>query len=225
MNNKGVTMVTVIVIIIVMLIIATVSIVAGNKLIVSSNEYKVEQELQSVKAAVMRKKTEINMTGTLIPIGESYVGIKDPILKSDETGTITATGWYLLDEASLEKLGIYDASNRYIVNYDYEEVLSTKKSDYIEDYMVVNFMHECINNNERPGKMLENKGSANPSGVMYRNNDTGELFGTGWYMLKKQSSTYSGDYTGDFATYIKNDYLINYENAKYVKLTTYFSEV
>ena len=56
MNNKGVTMVTVIVMIIVMLIIATVSIVAGNKIIVSSKEYKVEQELQSVKAEVLRKK-------------------------------------------------------------------------------------------------------------------------------------------------------------------------
>ena len=97
MNNKGITMVTVVVMIIVMLIIATVSIVAGNKAILEAKEYKLEQELQSVQAAVSRKKTEVNMAGSLIPIGEAYVGIKDPVLKSTGTDTIVATDWYLLD--------------------------------------------------------------------------------------------------------------------------------
>lgn len=219
MNNKGVTMVTVIVMIIVMLIIATVSIVAGNKIIVSSKEYKVEQELQSVKAAVLRKKTEVNMAGTLIPNGESYVGIKDPILKSDESGTLVATGWYLLEEENLEKLGVHDASSRYIANYDYEEVLSTKDTDYIESYMVIEFMHEYINMDLVAGEMLKNKSDVDTSAKMVKNKDTGELYGTDWYLVKKEN------FTGKYSTYITHDYLINFNTAKYVKVTSAFEEI
>ena len=156
-NNKGVTIVTVIVMIIVMLLIATVSIVAGNKIIVNSNELKAEQELQSVKSAVLRKKSEVNMAGSLIPIGEAYIGIKDPILKSDDSGTIKATNWYLLDETNLEKLGIYDSTSRYIVNYDYEQVLSTKNKEYIEEYMLIECIQKYIANNSVVGLELKNK--------------------------------------------------------------------
>ena len=225
MNNKGVTMVTVIVMIIVMLIIATVSIVAGNKIIVSSKEYKVEQELQSVKAAVLRKKSEVNMAGTLIPVGESYVGIKDPILKNDETGTLVATGWYLLDEENLEKLGVYDVSTRYIANYDYEEVLSTQDTDYIELYMVIEFMYEYIDMNSVAGEMLKNKSDADSSGKMVKNKDTGDLYGTGWYLLKKNTSGSTGDFPAKYSSYINHDYLINFNTAKYVKVTSDFEEI
>lgn len=219
MNNKGVTMVTVVVMIIVMLIIATVSIVAGNKLIVNSNEYKTEQEMQSVKAAILRRKSEVNMSGTLKPIGATYAGTVNPVLSSDDGETITATGWYLLDENNLEQLGVYDVTSRYLVNYDYEVVLQTKNDEYLEEYMVVEFIQEFIKNNAATGTQLKNKTTNDESGKMIKNNKTNETFGTGWYVVAQS------DFTAKYSKYIENDYLINYGTAKYVKMDSSFVEM
>lgn len=223
MNNKGITMVTVVVMIIVMLIIATVSIVAGNKAILEAKKYKLEQELQSVQAAVSRKKTEVNMAGSLIPIGEAYVGIKDPVLKSTGTDTIVATDWYLLDRENLEKLGVYETDIRYIVNYDYEFVLSTQDSNYIEEYMVSEFMIDNIADSTVAGVKLKNK-VTDSTAKMVRNTKTGDLFGEGWYLLK-QSAVGADGFSSEYKPYIKHDYLINYDTAKYVKMDSNFEEI
>lgn len=223
MNNKGITMVTVVVMIIVMLIIATVSIVAGNKAILEAKEYKLEQELQSVKAAVSRKKTEVNLSGSLIPIGEAYVGIKDPVLKSTGAETIVATDWYLLDRENLEKLGVYETDIRYIVNYDYELVLSTQDSNYIEEYMVSEFMIDHIANSTVAGVKLKNK-ITDSTAKMVRNIKTGDVFGEGWYLLK-QSATGTEGFDEKYKSNIKHDYLINYDTAKYVRMDSNFEEI
>lgn len=215
-NNKGVTLATVVVTIIVMLIVATVSIVAGNKLILSSNEYAESQEYESVVAAVRRKKTEVGMAGSLIPIGESYVGVIDPIIKSDSEGTVIATGWYLLDEVALEKLGVHDVSSRYLVNYDYVEVLSTTNPDYIEEYMVIEFLHHTAET-ERIGTPLKNKKSGDTSGKMVSLDEKGELFGTGWYLITGTKDG-TNEFPEKYASYIRNSYLVNYEKEEYVKL-------
>lgn len=225
MNKKGITMVTVVVMIIIMLIIATVSIIAGNEIIVNSNQYKIEQEIQSVKAAVLRKKAEVNMAGTLVPIGESYVGQVDPILKSEAAETISAIGWYLLDEESLEKLGVYDATSRYLVNYNYEAVIPTKNTDYIEEYMVVESLHNFIAQSTYPGTALKNKIGADTSGKMMKNKKTGDVYGTGWYILTKGTDGSTGDFQAEYAPYIQNDYLFNFETARYIKITSSFEEV
>lgn len=223
-SNKGVTMVTVVVMIIVMLIIATVSIVAGNKIIINSNELKEEQQLQSVKAAILRKKTEVNMSGTLTPIGETYVGLIDPILSSTEDETIIATNWYLLDEDSLEKLGVYDVTTRYLVNYDYEEVLSTKDEDYIEKFMVIECINEYIKQDSFTGTALADKNSGDSS-VMMKNTETDELFGDGWYVLKAEADGVITDFPVKYSKYIKNDYLVNFDSAQYIKITKDFEEI
>jgi len=221
MNNKGVTMVTVVVMIIIMVLIATVSIVAGNKLIVNSNEYKQEQELESVRMAVTRKKAEMGMAGSLIPVGDSYVGIKDPILKTVDSATIAATDWYLLDEENLEKLGLYDVKNRYIVNYDYEVVLSTQNPRYIEEYMLIECIHDYIANDSTAGQQLSNKSSSGDSNKMVINKETGELFGTGWYLLKKDAN----DYLSKYSEHIESDYLVKFSTAEYVRVTPDFEEI
>lgn len=223
MNNRGITMVTVVVIIIVMLLIATVSIVAGNKVIVESKQYKLEQEYQSVKAAVSRKKTEVNMAGSLIPIGESYVGIKDPILESDGSDTIVATDWYLLDRENLEKLGVYETDYRYIVNYDYEQVISTQNTNYLEEYMVSQSMIEYIKSGTTAGVELKNK-ITDSSAKMVRNNETGDVYGDNWYIVRK-SATGTNGFPAKYSSYIKHDYLINYEMAQYVMMDSNFEEI
>lgn len=219
MNQKGITMATVVVMIIIMLIIATVSIVAGNKIIVNSKEYEEIQEVESVKAAVLRKKTEVNMAGTLVPIGESYVGIVDPIIKNDSTDTVVAKNWYLLDEESLEKLGIHDASSRYLVNYDYEVVLSTASPDYFEEYMVSEFLHELIDSQNIAGTPLENKKTSGDGLPMVKNKKENEVFGTGWYLLKK------ADFSEEYKEDIKHSYLIHLDRAEYVKVTSDFEGI
>lgn len=219
MNQKGVTLATVIVMIIIMLIIATVSIVAGNRLIVNSKEYKEEQEIQSVKAAVSRKKTEVNMAGVLVPNGEAYVGAIDPIIKSDAEGTIVAKGWYLLDEESLLKLGISDASSRFIVNYEYEAVLATKNPDYIEEYMVIEYLHELMDAGTTAGTALGNKTTEGDAAKMVRNTEKNEVFGAGWYLLKK------ADFPDNYASYIKHSYLLQIERGQYQKVTSDFEGI
>ena len=222
MNKKGVTLVTVVVMIIVMILIATVSIVAGNKIIVSSNEYKIEQEIESVRAAVLRKKAEVNMAGNLIPNGESYIGVADPVLKSDGTDTIVATGWYYLDKENLEKLGVYDTTTRFIVNYDYEAVLSLESQEYLEEYIFIESMYNLVENETYVGEALQNKTAEDTSGLMIRNNDTGAVYGTGWYLLRKDNGEISGD---NYTTYVKKDYLVNYETKEYIRLDFNYSEL
>lgn len=219
MNNKGITLITVIVMIIVMLIIATVSLVAGNEIIVNSNEYRREQELESVKEAVLRRKSEVEMSGTIIPIGEAYVGTKNPIICTDERGTLVANDWYLLDKESLENIGVYDTENKYVVNYDYGIVLSTYDESYIEEYMVIKCLYDYISRNSTLGTALENKTGSDTSKKMYVNNDNGDLFGTGWYFVSK------ADLPSIYSAYIENSYLLNFKNAEYVKVTSTFKEV
>lgn len=225
MNKKGITLVTVVVMIIVMIIIATVSIVAGNKIIVSSNEYKIEQEIESVKAAVLRKKAEVNMAGNLIPTGESYIGVADPILKSDGSDTIVATGWYYLDKENLEKLGVYDTTTRFIVNYDYEAVLSLESKDYLEEYIIIELMYDYIEKDSCAGTALKNKTATDTSGLMIRDNESGTVYGTNWYLLKKGTDSISGDFIQKYSTYITKDYLINFKTAEYVKIDFNYSEL
>lgn len=224
-NNKGVTLATVVVTIIVMLVIATVSIVAGNKLIVSSNEYDEGQEYESVVSAVKRKKTEVNLAGSLIPVGEAYVGVVDPIIKSDSTGSLKADGWYLLDEVALEKLGLNELSSRYLVNYDYEVVLSTKNSDYVEECLVAEYIHN-VSEKGRCGLQLKDKVSGDTN-VMIQIEDTSELFGTGWYLVNP--SDYNPEelpkHLRDYVSYIENPYLINYDRYEYVKLDMDYKKI
>lgn len=216
MNQKGVTLATVIVMIIIMIIIATVSIVAGNRLIVNSNEYKESQEIESVKAAVLRKKTEVNMAGSLVPIGESYIGIVNPVIKSDDDETIIAEGWYLLDEESLEKLGIHDVSSRFLVNYDYEVVIPTKEGKYIEEYMVAKYLHELIDSETVTGIALKDKVSGDISIVI--DNEEQEVYGTGWYLIREEA------FPEEYKEYIKNDYLFQFKRGEYIKMTPDFEE-
>jgi hypothetical protein len=109
MNNKGITLITVTVIIIVMIIIATTSIIAGNKLIVNSKEYVDSQLVENVIEAVKRKKAEVNMEGSITPIGVGYPGKVNPVIGN---GEVEANGWYQVDEDDLKKLGVTETNER-----------------------------------------------------------------------------------------------------------------
>ena len=226
MNNKGISLVTVIVIIIVMIIIATISIIAGNKLILDSKNLTDAASIESIKEAVNRLQKEAASSGIYTPKGESFVGKYSPAIGN---GDIQAVGWYLLAEDDLLELGVRNNKGRYLVNYQKSEVLDMSDSTYVEKYNIVEFMYEQRDNKatedengneyEYVGLKLTNKSSSGDGNIIYKlYNDTKqtEVFGTGWYYVSKE------DLPEEYANYVTNSYLINYDNAKYVMVTSYF---
>ncbi len=194
MNNKGVSLITVTVIIIVMIIIATTSILAGNKLIVSSKEYVDRQLVENVIEAVKRRKSESKMEGSITPIGVGYPGKANPVIGN---GQVEAIGWYQADEDDLKKLGVTETNERMLINYDYEEVLPMRDPKYLEKYEVSTILHKIKNDYDNNnivkylGEELHNYSTPTGNGKMYVNSKTGEAFGDGWYYLSYTSISLS----------------------------------
>ena len=233
-RNKGITLITVVVIIIIIIIIATVSIVAGNKLIVNSRNLTDSQIVESVKEAIYRRRAEIQMQGTITPKGDTYPGNVNPLIGE---GNILAEGWYALDKEALANLGVKDVDSRFLVNYNYDDAISMGDPEYIEKYFVSTYMfkiYQEVKAGTTPnysGVKLEDKiGEGDTAHKMYQNTTELETdyFGTGWYVVEpsiiveKLDSEYPDANVGD---YVQNTYLINYENFKYVKKTSKFKEI
>jgi hypothetical protein len=133
-GNKGVSLITVIVIIIVMIIIASLSIIQGNKVVLEAKAHKKATNLVAVESAVGRIRTKLDMAeGNVIPVDVKLVGIKDPIIDSEEN--IVATGWYLLDQAALSELGIEKDDEVYLVNYYSGEVIIVSDGIDTNDFL------------------------------------------------------------------------------------------
>lgn len=122
-NNKGVTLISILVVLIAIIILTSVAIVAGNSLIKESREQIDEQEYETVLNAIRIKKTEVNVSGKLTPAGASYIGIKNPIIDNAGTPIYAGDDWYLLEESHLRELGVEGDKKAYIVNYKDEIVL------------------------------------------------------------------------------------------------------
>ena len=236
-NNKGVTLITVVVIIIVIIIIATVSVVAGNKLVLNTRSLTDEQIIESVRESVSRKKIEVNAQGSISPKGGKYPGKMDPLLGD---GSIRAEGWYVLDDPELIEIGVKDISGRFLVNYEYNEVINMGREDYLEKYLVCTFLHDLLEEKvfdpsvQYIGEKLQNKVSGDVSGdgrhKMYVDvtKTAPDYYGTGWYVVTPQQiiDKLSTKYTGtNLSDIVENKYLINYKNAKYVMITLKFSEI
>jgi hypothetical protein len=132
-GNKGVSMITVVVLIIVMIIIASVGIIQGNKVVIEAKAHKKQANLIAVETAIGRVKTSLDMAeGNVIPNDVKLVGIKDPVI--DEVENIVAEGWYLLDESALAELGIEKDKEAYLVNYLTGKVLIVSDGINIEDF-------------------------------------------------------------------------------------------
>ena len=229
MNNKGISLVTVIVIIIVMIIIATISIISGNKLIFETKELKDNQNIEGIKEAISRVQKEVSNSGTLTPKGEILIGRYSPAVGNGETQAI---GWYLLDEEALKELGTPIDNGRFLVHYDRNEVLDMSDPLYYEQYNVVEMIYDsrdekvnAANNNYEynyPGEALGNISTSGDGKIMYRFfNDAKqtELYGEGWYYVT------SADVPVKYVGKINNDYLVDYENAKYVLVTSQFERI
>ncbi len=228
-NNKGITLITVVVMIIIIIIIATTSIIAGSKLMTNSRTLVTEQNLEAVRQAIRSRKAEVDMQGTITPLGEELVGKLSPMIAGDQ---IEATDWYLLNEDYLLELGVKDLKARFLVNYDKSVVISLEDENYIVQYLnyvFIDKIKEQVRRHEIDdyvGIKLKNH-SASEAGTMYVDHAPtagSEIFGTGWYVVSSSDfiTAFSSDYSD---TQLQSwyqageNYLVNYDDYKYVKIT------
>ena len=123
-NEKGVTLVALIITIIILLILSGVSITIGGYSIDSYKNNALESEIRMVQTAVMSQY-------------EKYITTKDVSLlvgeQCSESGNINATTkeYNLLEPEDLEKIGMENLKDAYIVNYKTGEVINktSTKSD------------------------------------------------------------------------------------------------
>ena len=111
-NNRGVTLISILIIIIVLVIISSVSIIGGLDILQNSKESNKEENLAAVKSAVNEINIKIGTSGIFTPADVELYGRPAAGVLSGDT-----TDWYILDQDALEQMGISYANESYIVNY------------------------------------------------------------------------------------------------------------
>ena len=115
-KNKGVTIVTLVIIIVVLLTLAGVSAGIGNVSVTSYKDNVLETEAKEVQTAVISQY-------------QKYLAVKDTSLlvgaKCDENGNETEDGeYYLLNVNDLQEIGMENPKDTYIVKYNTGEVIN-----------------------------------------------------------------------------------------------------
>ena len=134
-NEKGVTLISLVITIIVLLILASISTYTGIGNIKETRESVRKTELQLVQQAVIQKYTKYNLTGDdKLLQGVSYqdftelnsliAEIREKISVTIELKDDNANNYYLLNKTSLANIGITNTEDEYIVNYTTGEVLN-----------------------------------------------------------------------------------------------------
>lgn len=122
-NNKGVTLVSLVVTIIVLLIIASISIVGGIQGADTAADNKLLTELDMVQHAVLQRYTKYSLTKDK----ELLVGTEVNSLPTEITWQVKnpqndEEKYYELGSSELTNLGITNSKDTYIVNYSTGEV-------------------------------------------------------------------------------------------------------
>ena len=106
-------------------------------ILTQANDAKVITEFSAVKEAVALKKNEIETykrmgeEENIAKVGTEYTN-ENPYGPINIWGydTVFGEGWYKLNDEDLKSLGIINAENEYVVNYDNGYVISTEKFSY-----------------------------------------------------------------------------------------------
>lgn len=134
-NQKGITLISLVITIIILLILASISIYTGTNNVKESRDSAVKTELQFVQQAVLQKYAKYKLTGdkSILP-GNPYpdfTKLNEIISQINEKTKVTivlkdenANNYYLLDKNSLQALGITNTEDEYIVNYTTGEVIN-----------------------------------------------------------------------------------------------------
>lgn len=141
-NEKGVTLVTVVVMIIVMTIIASVTIVGGVRALKEAKAQVKENNLAEVRTVVNREAAKVATAGVLTPANATLYGIKNAKLEGTrfnddgvQEQVIKTIGedWYLLDDEALKEMGIEYIDEDYVVNYKLNVVIPLSSTENIHD--------------------------------------------------------------------------------------------
>lgn len=134
-NQKGISLISLVITIVVILILISISTYTGINNVKESRDSAVKTELKLVQQAVLQKYTKYNLIGdqSILP-GNSYedfTELNDIIGQIAEKTEITIelkddeySNYYLLDTISLQELGITNTEDEYIVNYTTGEVIN-----------------------------------------------------------------------------------------------------
>lgn len=151
-DQKGITMVALIVTIILLLILASVTTYVGTGYAKSSKDTALQSELEIVKHAVMEQYTQYQVTqdktvlvGTMVSRNTvsniaQKIGVTLVTIPADRQNA----DFYRLSATDLEKIGIQKATDTYLVNYVTGEVINetkqkTSKGSPLYTYGVKNF--------------------------------------------------------------------------------------
>ena len=137
-NQKGITLIALVVTIIVLLILAGITINMGTQSIKDSREDTLLSELGMVQNAILQRKTKADLTDEAYPGDKIDIATVNSVIaeiNSQQTGEDIElkdnsegkeNNYYLLTTSNngLNNLGITKSENEYIVNYETGEVIN-----------------------------------------------------------------------------------------------------
>ena len=131
-KERGVTLITLIVMIIVVLILAGVGVITSLTLAKKTQESKITAELQMVQHAVFEQYVKFNMTHNTSDLVGKKMEQSEIEQVATELGITLVTippnmsyaEYYWLNTQDLEKIGIKETKDEYIVNYRTGEVIN-----------------------------------------------------------------------------------------------------
>ena len=127
-NNKGVSLISLVITIILILIIASISIYYGvTKNIDNTTETVSYNEIMDVEEAISQRSLMNKLNSSTYPLVGTPLTDSDPLVISE---TSYGDGWYKLEESDFSKLSLENVKKSYIVNYKDNLVVSTSPIVY-----------------------------------------------------------------------------------------------
>lgn len=137
-NEKGITLIALVVTILVLLILAAITINVGKQNIKDAREDTLLSELGMVQNAVLQRKTKVEITYEAYPGDKVDIATVNSIIaeinsqqigeniKLKDNSVGKENNYYLLTASNngLNNLGITKSENEYIVNYETGEVIN-----------------------------------------------------------------------------------------------------
>lgn len=150
-NNKGVTLVAIVLTIVILLIISGIAINTGTKGAETAAENKLLSELKIVQHAVLERYTKAAIVKEDVP-GSKLTTYQDIVNEIDSSIQLKITEvnytnlnkyqyYYILYPQDLAKIGVANGKDTYIVNYSTGEVINkttprTAKGEVLYTYAV-----------------------------------------------------------------------------------------
>ena len=118
-NNKGITLIALVITIVVLLILASIGIGGAISGVDESTDQKLKSELKMVQHAVLQRYTKYSLTK------DETMLVGDKIEEENLDSNITwqkQGSYYRINNEQFKELGITDIKDTYIVNYKTGEV-------------------------------------------------------------------------------------------------------